>query len=170
MTNITLFAQPYDTTAEGFYFRTIEQYQEQAWGVINGYGDMVQEFELQFIDGEAIDCAFAQAWQPSQATIADFMDAVETWELEQKRHYIIAVGECGYHHVDAYRVPGSIEIDIYFVDSLRELAEQFVDEGLYGEIPDHLQSYIDYDAIARDLAMDFSGIEIAGERMAYACR
>lgn len=166
----TLFAQPYDFSAEGFYFKTIEAYREQAGGVINAYGDPVEEFELQFIDGEAIDCALAQAWQPNQANIADFIDAVENWDIERKRHYIVAVGECGYSHVDAWRVPHSIEIDLYAVDSLQELAEQFVDDGLYGEIPESLRGYIDYEAIARDLGMEFTETEIAGERLVYACR
>jgi antirestriction protein len=30
--------------------------------------------------------------------------------------------------------------------------------------------YIDYDAIARDLAVEFSVTEIAGARLIYACR
>ena len=66
--------------------------------------------------------------------------------------------------------PYSFDVDLYHVDSLRDLAEQFVDEGLYGDIPDHLAHYIDYEAIARDLAVDFSMIEIDGGRLAYACR
>lgn len=50
---------------------------------------------------------------------------------------------------------------------MKELAEQFVDEGLFGDIPSILASYIDYDAIARDLAMDYKATEIAGERLIY---
>ena len=50
---------------------------------------------------------------------------------------------------------------------MTELAEQFVDEGLFGEIPGHLAPYIDMDAIARDLAVDYSEAEIAGERLIY---
>lgn len=37
-------------------------------------------------------------------------------------------------------------------------------------IPPHLADYIDYEAIARDLALDFSVAEIAGARLIYACR
>lgn len=39
-------------------------------------------------------------------------------------------------------------------DSLEDLAYQLVDEGCYGEIPDSLRNYIDYEAIARDLGFD----------------
>ncbi len=59
------------------------------------------------------------------------------------------------------------DVDIYHVDSMKELAEQFVDEGLFGDIPDHLANYIDMDAIAYDLAMDYTETEVAGERLIY---
>ena len=42
----------------------------------------------------------------------------------------------------------------YHCDSFEELAEQFVDEGLLGEIPDALRYYIDYEAYGRDLELD----------------
>ena len=51
----------------------------------------------------------------------------------------------------------------YQLDSLRELAEHFVDEGLFGsEIPENLRIYLDYDSIARDLSVDYSEVEIGG--------
>ncbi len=66
--------------------------------------------------------------------------------------------------------PDDFDVDLYEADSVRDLAEQFVDDGLYGEIPPRLAHYIDYEAIARNLALDFSATEIAGERLIYACR
>ena len=48
------------------------------------------------------------------------------------------------------------DCDLYEDMTMRELAEEFVDEGLFGEIPARLQYYIDYDAIARDLQMDYT--------------
>ena len=52
---------------------------------------------------------------------------------------------------------------------MRELAEQFVEEGLYGDIPESLQFYIDYEAIARDLSVEYSETVIAGSRVIYRC-
>lgn len=37
------------------------------------------------------------------------------------------------------------------VDGLDDVARQMVDDGLYGEIPESLEMYIDFDAIGRDL-------------------
>ena len=79
---------------------------------------------------------------------------------------IIAVGECGYGF-DPNAEPDHNGIDIYHVSSMRELAEDFVAEGLYGDIPDGLQYYIDYDAIARDLSMEYCEVVIAGNYLVY---
>ena len=88
----------------------------------------------------------------------------------RKQALIIAVGECGYHFDIVDNDLSVIEnVDIYQVDTLRELAELFVDEELYGEIPESLQFYIDYDAIARDLAVEYSETTINGIRLVYRC-
>jgi len=38
--------------------------------------------------------------------------------------------------------------------TLREVAMELVDEGTFGVVPENLEGYIDYDAIAQDLAVD----------------
>lgn len=50
---------------------------------------------------------------------------------------------------------------IYYsgIDSFSELAEMFVNKGCYGTIPEHLQNYIDYEAIGRDLSFDYTQTE-----------
>lgn len=60
----------------------------------------------------------------------------------------------------------SYDVDIYdyrdnksFTDTFELLASDFVDEGLFGEIPKTLEYYIDYEKIARDLRMDYCEFE-----------
>ena len=165
---ITLYAQPYDISAVGFYFTNAEDYAAKAENLRNDYGHPVEEFEIQFIDGEAIDAALARALNLSQANFARFFEFVEDWSDYEKLMVIIAVGECCYEFDDKSD-PADFDVDIYHVGSMRELAEQFVEEGLFGEIPEHLANYIDYDAIARDLSVDYSETEIAGQRLIYRC-
>ena len=57
----TLFARAYDILATGFYFETYEQYIAAAEKAVNDYGQRVEEFEIQFIDGEDIDCELAKS-------------------------------------------------------------------------------------------------------------
>ena len=165
---ITLHAQPYDITATGFYFESHEDYAAKAAKLRNAHGDPVEEFEIQFIDGAVIECALAQAIGLNQANLARFFTCVDEWDSDDKTRVILALGACGYVFDDNTQ-PGDFEVDIYPVESLRELAETFIDEGLFGEIPERLAFYLDYDAIARDLGMDYAEAEVAGQRLVYRC-
>lgn len=165
----TLYAQPYDISATGFYFDNAEDYAQKAAKNFNPYGGLVEEYELQFIDGESIDAALFNALSVDQCNFDKFLDACDSWDEDQKRKAIIAVGECGYSFTLGTDDPDSLDVDIYSVESLKELAEQFVDEGLFGEIPASIQNYLDYDAIARDLGMDYAETTVAGERLVYRC-
>ena len=166
----TLFAQPYDISATGFYFQSAEEYAEKSAKLKNDYGQPVEEFEIQFIDGERIDAGVAKAWSIHQGNISDFFDALEDWDEHQKLIFIIAVGECAYSFNPATDHPDDFDVDLYEMDEMSDLAEHFVDEGLYGTIPENLTHYIDYEAIARDLSVDYCLATIAGKRLIYTCR
>lgn len=43
---------------------------------------------------------------------------------------------------------------IVYEGTLKDVAEQLVDDGCFGEIPDLIANYIDYEAIGRDLRHD----------------
>jgi hypothetical protein len=164
-----LFAQPYDISAQGFYFQTPEAYQEKSAKTRNDFGFPIEEYEIQFIDGEAIDAQLFEALGVNQCNFPQFLEACDVWDDHQKKKVIVALGQCGYSFDLKSGDPDDFDVDIYELDSLRELAEQFVDEGLFGEIPERLQNYLDYDAIARDLGMDYSETAIGGKRLIYRC-
>ena len=165
---VQLYARPYDTSAVGFYFETYEEFVQKAAKLRNEYGDPVEEFDIQFIDGENIDCELAKAIGINQANLEQFCDVVEDWDDEEKTIIILAVGECGYRFEENTQ-PDDFELDIYPVDTFRGLAEEFVDEGLFGDIPDRFSCYIDYDAIARDLSVDYCETTVAGKGFIYRC-
>lgn len=165
--DIVLYAQPYDISASGFYFKDMDEYQCKASALRNDYGLPVEEFEIQFIDGESIDAALASAWALGQANMARFLECAAQWDHDEKLRFILAVGECGYSFDPESVHPDDFEVDIYALGSMKELAEQFVEDGLFGDIPEQLAFYIDYEAIARDLACDYTETEIAGQRMIY---
>ena len=92
---IQLYAQPYDISASGFYFETTEQYTEKTAKAVNDYGQHVEEFEIQFIDGTLLNAEFAKAFEINQCNIARFFELADEWEEHKKIRFIIAVGECG---------------------------------------------------------------------------
>jgi antirestriction protein len=163
------YALPYDITASGFYFHSREEYDALRLACRGDSGLPVEEFEIQFIDGETLNAYFADAFGLNQASVFRIIELIEEWDEHQKRRFIIAVGECGYSFDPKTVDPDDFEVDIYEASSLRELAEQFVDEGLFGEIPENIQGYLDYDAIACDLAADYSETTIAGRHLVYRC-
>ncbi|MEM9910919.1 MAG: antirestriction protein ArdA [Pseudomonadota bacterium] len=95
---------------------------------------------------------------------------IDTLHEYDKQCVIIACSECGHSFDPSKDDVADFDIDIYDFDNMRELAEYFVGEGLFGEIPEHLERYIDYDVIAHNLAVDYTETEIAGQRLIYACR
>lgn len=164
-----LYAQPYDISAVGFYFRSAEEYAEKAAEARNVRGDPVEEFEIQFIDGEAIDAALAIAVGIYIPKLAAFFEKIAEWEEGDKLAVIVAVGECGYDFDWETSYPDDFDVDLYEGMSLRDLAEEFVDVGLFGDIPDRIACYLDVDAIASDLGCDYAETEIAGRSLVYRC-
>ena len=167
--NTILYAQPYDISANGFAFRTADDFAAKSAGLRNDHGDPVEEFEIQFIDGEAIDAELASALGLSQATLEAFFACVDNWDHHEKVRYVIAVGECGVSFDPKRDNIDTLDVDIYEEDNVRDLAERFVEDGLFGDIPERLQFYLEYDAIARDLSVDYAETEIAGTRLVYRC-
>ena len=133
-----LFAQPYDISAAGFFFESIKEYDSKSGKLRNSYGEPVEEFEIQFIDGEDIDAQLFKALGIHQGNFHQFLDAVDAWEKDDKITVIIAVGEVGYNFDFDKDDPQDFEIDLYELDGLYDLALYFVEAGVYGDIPNHL--------------------------------
>lgn len=162
----TFYAQPYDISAHGFYFEDAETYKAKINSIRNDYGEVVEEFEIQLIDSDLIDCEVCNAIGLYQSNIVTVIEKLEEWEDHEKYNIIIAVGECGYSFDIENDNPYDFDITIYEVDSLKDLAYQFVDEGLFGDIPANIAFYMDYDAMARDLSCDYTETAINGQRVA----
>jgi antirestriction protein len=161
------YAKPYDISASGFYFATADEFHTKSDTLRNRYGQPIEEFEIQFIDGDQIDAELFEALSVHQGDIAAFIEATEQWSDDDKTRTIIAVGECGYRFALGTDDPSRFDIDMYELSSFRDLAIQFVDEGLLGTVPNALQFYINYDAFARDLQMDYAQATVGGVSYIY---
>ena len=71
------YAQPYDTSAIGFYFESLEEYKEKIKKAVNTFGQAVEEFEIQFIDGEEINSRLFDALGLNQANLEPALEAEE---------------------------------------------------------------------------------------------
>lgn len=161
---IKLFARPYDLSATGFFFEDLEEFNKGKEFHVNSYGQAVEEYEIEFIDGEALDAELFKAYDAQHACdLEKYFEAAETLDAHDKVKTIVLVDEVGYT-IEGLDLDN---IDIYECDTMKDLAEQFVDEGFFGVIPKHLENYIDYDKLAHDLSLDYGKTCIAGTNYIY---
>lgn len=162
---MTLFANPYTINAHGFYFETCEDYEQKVETCFDDNGIHVEEFEIKFIDGDDIDCELFNAWDVHQGNIGSFIEAVDTLNGHEKIA-LIALGECGYIIDESTHID---DIDIYYCENMQALVQQFIDDGLYGVIPESIMHYLDLGAMARDLSFEYTETKIGGQDIIYRC-
>jgi hypothetical protein len=160
----TLHATPYNLDAEGFYFKTIEEYQEKSECHLDRYGNAVEEFEIQFIDGN--DAALFEACSINQSNLNVWFDEVELLQDNEKINLYYLVGCAGYslsQGLDKLDEPNVHE------GALKEAATELFDECWLHSIPENIRYYVDYDLFARDceLAGDLSQFEF--NHSTYTC-
>jgi hypothetical protein len=162
-----LYANPYDITAAGFYFESPEDFSGSATKCRNSYGDPVEEYEIDFIDGEDIDAHLFQSLNVHQGNVAGFFRACETWDDDQKRRVIVALDKCGYTFDLMSGNPDDFDIEVYGGLTLHRLVDDFLNEGMFDCISSTLKPYLDYDRIAKDLLSEHGEAVIAGKLFVY---
>ena len=149
------YAQPYSLDHTGFYFDSIEKF-EEGMEKLNKLG--CEEVEIQFIDGENHLCDLAKSVGIHQGDINFWYDELEELDDNDIIRICFLLNDHGYNIKDAlerydevYLHHGSAE------DYAQELIEETTD------IPENLRFYIDYEAIARDMKINGEINEIERE-------
>ena len=143
-----LHATPYNPDEPGFYFDSLEEYEERE------KASPVEEFEIQFIDGTDEEAAFAAAFPPSQGNLSDWFDAVDRVcgddSLLLRVLASVEYQGSGHYDLDDLTERTFEDVDVYEGD-LGDLAEHFLDEGV---IDLSSGNYLDYEQFERDLGYD----------------
>ncbi len=84
----TIYAQPYVTSSTGFYFDSAEEYAKKAAKNFNSFGGLIEEYELQFIDGEGIDSCLFHALGVHQGNFPAYLEACDSWDDHQKQKVV----------------------------------------------------------------------------------
>ncbi|MDF1807766.1 antirestriction protein ArdA [Hyphomonas sp.] len=143
----TYHATPYDISATGFYFENLEEYRSKAATHRNAYGDLVEEFDIQFIDGD--NYHLFRSLGVNQATLALWFDQFEDLTDDQA---VAAIYLAEYVGVATEEIIDQIDDVMLFEGSLLEYAEDYVEStGLLNEAPESLRFYFDMESFARDL-------------------
>ncbi len=162
--NTTLYAQPYNMDAVGFYFHKFEEYETKSENLRDRFGNVVEEFEIQFIDGD--DAELFEACGINQSNLATWFDDIEDKDEHEKIALYFLTGELGYNLDQAL---DKVEDVIIYEGDAKEAAEELFDECYAHTIPENLRFYFDMDKFARDLEIggDFNEFQFNGTT--YTC-
>lgn len=140
-----LYANPYNIDATGFYFESAEEFQDKADKLRDRFGDEVEEFELEYIDGD--DGQLFRACGVNQCNLAVWFDDVESLD-DWKKAALFYLTDCnGYKLTDA--LDKVDDVNMYEGD-LIDAATELFDECYLSDVPEAVRNYIDYSAFARD--------------------
>jgi hypothetical protein len=158
-------AQPYSLDATGFYFTDMDDYQAKYEANRDRFGFSVEEYEIQFIDGDAEDAQLYEAAGINQTNIEFFIEEIMDLDDYQKPGLYFLL-DMGYDVDDAI---AKIDDVMLQEGNLEEAAEALFDEIYLDQIPENLRSYIDYKSFARDCEYsgDFREFDFSGTT--YTC-
>lgn len=160
----TLHATPYNIDAVGFYFESVEEYQTKSESHFDRFGNLVEEFEIQFIDGD--DAELFEACGINQANINVWFDDIEFLQDFEKASLFYLVGVVGYNLDQALEKMNEPSI---YEGSLLEAATELFDECYLHTLPDNLRFYIDYEKFANDCSVSGDMCEFEYKAKIYTC-
>ncbi len=160
----TFHATPYNIDATGFYFTDINDYETKATMHVDCYGNLVEEFEIQFIDGD--DAELFEACGINQANLNQWFDDIEFLDDDEKVKLYYLVSVAGYNLEQALLKTDEPSL---YQGNLRDAATELFDEIYLHSIPEYIQLYIDYDKFANDCQNggDLTEFDYAGTT--YTC-
>ena len=160
----TLHATPYNIDATGFYFTDSMDYETKACIHVDRYGNLVEEFEIQFIDGDAAE--LFEACGINQTNLNVWFDEIEFLQDFEKAGLYYLVGMAGYELNQALE---KIDEPSIYQGELVEAASELFDECYLYTLPENLRYYIDYAKFSRDceISGDMCEFEYAG--INYTC-
>ena len=129
--------------------------------------------KIRCTDMEELDAELFDLFEDQIKTVqnlAHFMEVCESLEDYQKVKLIIYIDDLGCEW--DLESPDNFsshyeDMEVHQDMNYTELAESQVDEGLWGDIPEHLQYYIDYEKMGNDLQHDYNEIDICGKTYIY---
>jgi len=154
----TYHATPYDVSASGFYFTDYEEYLAKAKNHKNDYGDIIDEVEIQFIDGD--NYQLFNALGINQVNLEQWFNRFEQLDGDD---LIKTVYLAEYTGEDMSDILDKLDDVCLFEGTSTEYAEEYINDcGLLSELPEHLHYYFDVEAFARDMVLsgDITEVEI----------
>ena len=159
-----LHAQPLNIDARGFQFSSAEEFETKQEALCDRFGNEVEEFEIQYLDGE--DGQLFEACRIHQGDLTPWFDDIEPLEDYEKAALFYLTNCAGYRLNDALEKLADVCISEC---SLIEAASELFDEVYLSEVPESVRNYIDYDAFANDCRLGGDMCEFRFGGTTYTC-
>lgn len=166
------YANPYNTDATGFYFETYEEFTEKMEEAKDSFGNQVEEFMIDVIDGSREELQLVEAIGISQGNIEEVIEFIDTSdENEWPTVFFLLDNNICDNLEDAKN-----NVNDYSVvkENLLDAATEIFDEcylcvGIPEEHRNSIQQYINYESFANDCKVggDLVEFEFGGET--YTC-
>ncbi len=160
----TLYANPYNIDAAGFYFESADEFTDKSQNLTDRYGNLVEEFEIDFIDGD--DAALFNVCGINQANLNTWFDDIETLGDQEKINLYYLLNVAGYTLSQAL---DKLDDPSIAQSGLRDAAEELFDECWLHSVPESIRYYIDYDKFARDCELGGDMVEFEYSGTTYTC-
>ena len=158
------YANPYNTSATGFYFESIEELEEKSAALKDEFGLPVEEFEIEAMDGTREEMELFESAEVTPDTMVEFLKFIEDSDEE--------TWPAVYFLLERYSLEGSIclanECNVV-QSSLLDAASEIFDECYGYSIPGELRIYIDYEKYAADLKYGGDLVEFEFGGKTYTC-
>ena len=165
----TLHAQPYDISATGFYFNLLDEYTARAGELRNEAGSPVEEFMIEFIDGEDGDAELFKACEINQTNLSTWFEEIEPMDDDVKVQLFYMMDNNICADLDEAIKKADQEKYSIFDGEMDEAATELFDECYLYEVPVHLRNYIDYKQFSYDMRCNGDLVEFNFAGRTYTC-
>jgi Antirestriction protein (ArdA) len=159
-----LHAQPLNIDARGFHFSSADEYTAKQSALRDRFWSPVEEFELQYLDGE--DSQLFDACRIHQANLATWFDDIESLDRQEKAALFYLVDQGGYDLSDALERHDDVAL---FDGRLIDAATELFDDCYLSEVPEAVRNYIDYEAFANDCRLGGDMVEFRFDGASFTC-
>lgn len=149
---LQLFANPYDISAHGFYFSTIEEFD-----LLYKKNFPVEEYEIEFVDGDEFELKLFESMKCHQGSVSKYFEIIaDAWNDVSLQAAICALLENGAAHADDVVEKAGRETTV-FEGTLEDYVYDLVNDCYFDKnMPELLKRYFDYSMFANDLRIERS--------------
>lgn len=161
------FANPYDLSAQGFYFESFAEYEEKRDALRNSLGFPVEEFMIDVIDGTQAEFQLATAMKIHQGNLEQCLEVLDSSDDDSWPALFYLLDNGVVDNLDD--ALSKINDVCLYSGPLLDAATELFDECYAHEIPESVRRYINYKSFAQDCEIggDMCEFEFAGTT--YTC-